>query len=274
MTTTDADATDAGAAGEPVGREGAREQGSPPRGRGPARELGLLERLAREQLEALLGDDRGLLDELQAFLDEVFGPAPRPRGRRRPREGALGAALGGLWRRARGALRRAAERAGARVEPLARGVRRRLRSERLDAAELLVTSVRAVAGKAPARDVAFAAVVEPGLELLVDAPLVEAALINVLTSAVHEAPQGSTVHSTARMGDGYVVLEVLTEGHDQASGRQTVFDLLGEDEHALESIELDLAVAQVAVNAHHGELSIGRGPAGEIVYRIELPITH
>jgi two-component system sensor histidine kinase KdpD len=107
-----------------------------------------------------------------------------------------------------------------------------------------------------------------------DAALLERAVANVISNALHASPTDRPVRVFAGIGGGRVDLRVADEGPgipvDQREEVFRPFQRLGDNPNG-SGVGLGLAVSRGFVEAMHGELTIEDTPGGGTTMVISLP---
>jgi signal transduction histidine kinase len=148
---------------------------------------------------------------------------------------------------------------------------RRLRRRRVD----LGTLVRRVADRsiAPAEEQRVSVLVEAGVAVRADAPLLRAAVADVLRNALDYSPAGSPVHVRVQRRGDRVRITVRDRGPGvPAQERESVFEpfVRGREASARAGTGLGLFIARRVVRAHGGEIWLESNGDGTTVV-VELP---
>jgi two-component system sensor histidine kinase KdpD len=116
--------------------------------------------------------------------------------------------------------------------------------------------------------------VQEGLPLLFcDFYLIEMVLINLMTNAMDNSPEGSTIELEAKASDGFIVLSVADEGRgipeDQLDAIFEKFYRLPESTSP--GLGVGLAISKTIAEIHQGFLKAENRPQGGAKFSLFLP---
>jgi signal transduction histidine kinase len=152
-----------------------------------------------------------------------------------------------------------------------------LRYERLDAAEIVQGSLRAVEAAAEAKDVQINLHVE-GEALILEGERLAHALAKLLENAVKFSPEGDVVTLTATAIDGAVHFAVRDQGPGVApEDAERIFTRFYQAERTAKAhpggYGLGLAVALVIARAHGGSIRVESAPERGATFILSLPMS-
>jgi two-component system sensor histidine kinase KdpD len=147
-----------------------------------------------------------------------------------------------------------------------------LRKEWLPLEEVIGSALSRFEGKLQGRTIAT--VLRDGLPLvLCDGILIEQVFSNLLENALKHSPPGSSIHLSASVTKGSVLIEVADQGEGIPKGEENrIFDKFYQGQSAREGgVGLGLAICRGIVEAHGGRIWAENRTGGGAVFRFTLP---
>jgi signal transduction histidine kinase len=152
-----------------------------------------------------------------------------------------------------------------------------LHSERLLISDVMQSALAPFRLTAIHRGVRIEEKTEAGVEVMLDRMLIERAIGNLVSNGLRYAPRGGFVAASALREGDKVVLRVENNGPAIPRAlRESVFDKYSQVENAAARSPLTrglgLYFCRLAVEGHHGSISVDDRPGGGVAFRIELPL--
>lgn len=149
-----------------------------------------------------------------------------------------------------------------------------LRRSPIDLAELASRVVETFRETATRASIGLALEAAAAVSVLVDGPLIERLLGNLIANGLHYAPSGSSLVIQVAMGDGHAVLSV--ENHGPSIPPERVSELFEPfvtiDSGGRAGMGLGLAFCRLVAELHDGAIRVVEPPGGGARFNVSLPL--